>query len=1421
METYAGQEWRELALPPMPENQEPLGDPKAEEIAEIEVDDPDNVQWRRTSSGWEFLGSDGNWYLSDAHDEIEEIDTEPALSAGYSESRVRLVQEAVKDWVGSLIDLGGRNNLLHYRDLRSGTLDLTKASETAIAALLRGRPVKVSSMFRENEERIQGLRRTRAIHKKAKENFEERGIETLSLACGLATWENKRATWKPSAPVLLRRAVLRPVGAAQDEFELQLSEEMEINPTLLHSLRVDFGCEFDHDSLFERMDGVIDEPWELEESYSWLREQAKAVPDLQIESRLILANFAYAKLPMVNDLQQAFDELVGHELIAAIAGDEDARETVRGTGPDPDSVPRPDDIPLSDEFLVLDADSSQNYAINSILAGRSLIIKGPPGTGKSQTIANLIASCMARRKRVLFVAEKRAAIDAVTKRLSQHHLDDLILDLHGKVASRRAFAASIGETLANLQSVPRTSFEELRYTEDRRERLNTYATELHRVREPWGLSVYAIRAELLGLKAASNGFRFRGSAIEALGAVQMRQLQDDLGEYLRLGGLSLTASTNPWIGSPVASNEDAQHAYSSVDRLRRELLPKCLGVLEAGAQETGLPVPSNLRTWRTYVEVWKRVEGVSTVFSSEVYGLDLAVLCQAYNRAAGSALTRFGAVVSSSAYREARRCLREVGIAAPKSSDELLYRHAAEACEVLTVWRDLGGESRPSAPQLLEECLSGVSALAEQFANVERWVGLAGLADASLEDTKELLEALDRDQQTLLKLPRLHDLRTSLEHAGLPELLGELRIRRSDDRSSIKLLQFSWLQSILDHICLADPVIGGFSAENHQRVVEEFQEGDRLHIDSGPARTRRICAEGAIAAREQFKDQEALVKRQAALKIRHLPTREFVRNAVDVLLALKPCWVMSPLMVSQLLPPKKYFDLVIFDEASQVMPADAVSAIVRGEQLVVAGDDKQLPPTAFFASEGGDPGDPGFEEDERESFLAGTAGFESILDALSPLLSFRMLQWHYRSRDESLIAFSNAHFYSRTLTTFAGSQDDPVLRHVLAPWEGGTETNSPMPEVAAVVELIVEHALSRPQESLGVIAMGLHHANRIEERLHQRLRDDPDLARDTAEFFEEDREERFFVKNLERVQGDERDAIILSIGYGKDARGTLPYRFGPLIQDGGERRLNVAITRAKNRLTLVSSFSHRDMDPERSSAEGVELMRQYLQYVDSGGTNFGDRIFEKPALNPFEMDVRDTLTGRGLKLTPQYGTSGYWIDFAVQHPEQPGRHVLAIECDGATYHSSPSARDRDRLRQEQLEQRGWRFHRIWSGEWFHNKEAVVEGVLASYEKALLEGDRLPAPAPADDELDMSSNDPRRDIGARPMVLAGSPIGDYSDLELERLAAWLESDGLLRTEEDLIEEMMSQLGFRRHGKVIVERLASAIRSARLGAQGSDP
>ena len=362
----------------------------------------------------------------------------------------------------------------------------------------------------------------------------------------------------------------------------------------------------------------------------WIGEQARRVPGFRVEGRIVLANFAYAKLAMVRDLDGALDELVAHDLIAALAGDEQAREAIRGQGPGPGAIPGPDQVPLADEFLVLDADSSQNYAINAVLAGQSLIVKGPPGTGKSQTIANLIASLIARGKKVLFVAEKRAAIDAVTKRLAQQDLGELVLDLHDGVTSRRAFAQMIGRALDASRNAPRLdNGAELQRVERRREQLNGYVGALHGVREPWGLSVYDMRARLLGLEPARTEFRLRGRGDRGLGGAAARQAAEDLAQYARLGGLTLLSRGSPWARSPIVSAEEVRRADEVLDEVRRHALPGTLALLERASGETGLPQPQTLAGWAELIEVWAQVGAALSAMTPAVYELDLQAACEA------------------------------------------------------------------------------------------------------------------------------------------------------------------------------------------------------------------------------------------------------------------------------------------------------------------------------------------------------------------------------------------------------------------------------------------------------------------------------------------------------------------------------------------------------------------------------------------------------------------------------------------------------------------------------------------------------------------------------------------------------------------------------------------------------------------------
>lgn len=1353
----------------------------------------------------------------------DEPNSQSARRAGDGPSvdrRRRLVRAALDAWKKQLIDLGGRNNLLYYRHLKVGTLDLSDCEPVHLQTLLEGRSVTLSKLFRDSEGLEDARRRSRAIHKKALEHYEERGIETLFLAFGMATWTAGTGRGTPRAPVLLRPAILNPRGAAQEDFDLVLTSEMQISPTILHYLESEFGLIPDQSQL--DLDGLIDSLAELKEVVRWLKAEAAGVPGFDISTEMIVGTFSYMKLPMVRDLEDAYEVLVAHDLVAALAGDDEARSSLRERYERVAvSVEDPNHVPPADEFLILDADSSQNYAINAVLAGQDLIVRGPPGTGKSQTIANLIATLAARGQRVLFVAEKRAAIEAVMKRLDQVGLADLVFDLHGGVAARRQVAQELARSLGATGAVPLNDRRaELHKLERRRDELNARTEAFHHPREPWGVSVHEAQVGVIGTpETARTEFRLRGDALDRLTEEAERDASENLFSYAGLGGLTLASGGSPWASAIVTSANEASDSIETISRIRKHTLPVASRAVRAAASQTSINLPDCLDDWRPVMDLWRGVAATLAVFSPEIYAEPLDQLCAALSPATGGRFRRFRAALTSSAYRRARKTLRRLAQEKGVATVGLFTRAVAASDEARRWIESAETGSRPTAPGQLSVVVESHEQLLRELEHLRRYLPssqLGALTEAELGNT---LDRLLADQPTLAKLPELHRLHGALQAAGLVDLVAELKERQLSPDLIRACLRYAWLQSILERVRTHDPLVGAFDGRHQTETVNEFRELDRDHIETTADRVLRLWAERVVKARDDFPDQGTQVKRQAGLKRKLMPFRELFAESKDLLLELKPCWVMSPLVVSQVLPGERLFDVVVFDEASQIRPADAVPAIARGDRLVLAGDERQLPPSAFFLSASSEEE----EHQEEQPSLAATEGFESVLDNLGMLLPFRMLTWHYRSHDERLIAFSNAYLYDRSLTTFPGVGGGEPVGHVPVVFRAGQpeQEESASDEVAEVLRLVIEHAEKHPEETLGIIAMGIKHANRIEEALRLELANRADLE----EFFSEAREERFFVKNLERVQGDERDAIILSVGYSKSADGRMLYRFGPINNEGGERRLNVAVTRARKRLRVVSSFGSADMDPDRLKAQGAKLLRSYLQYAESGASSLGERVLSKPALNPFEIDVRDTLTRHGIPLLAQLGVSGYWIDFAAKHPLRQGQFVLAIECDGASYHSTPTARDRDRLRQEQLERLGWRFHRIWSADWFANKEAAVAITLAAYNDAVEAADRdgvarsqvgrvsgsTSMPAAGYPDLSLAAGAPMR--ASRPPVPRNRPIGYYTHRQLVSLVRWIESDTLLRTEDEVLAQVMQDLGFERRGKNIISAIRQAIRDSR--------
>jgi very-short-patch-repair endonuclease len=1390
------------------------------------------------------------------------------------------MRAASKAWTDQLIDLGGRNTLLHYRDLRQGTLDLADGEPVAVDSLLAGHTVRLSNLF-PGPALPAAARRARTVRAKANENFEERGLQTLFLGWGMATWTNQRGDATPAAPVLLRPADLTPRGRAAEEFDLALRGEWELNPTLLHLLATDHQVTLPTEALIETLGdetGAGPDPGSLFDGVA--KAAVEALPDFSIDGRVVLGNFSYAKLPMVRDIEAAEEVLLGSDILMAIAGDEAARAALRARRPDV-ALDGPDLVAPSDEFVVLDADASQSYVINAAVAGGDLVVEGPPGTGKSQTIANLIATLAARGERVLFVAEKRAAIDAVLDRLHRAGLGDLVMDLHDATLSKRRLAGDLSKALADASTTPLPRLEAAHERlVARRGVLRARVQALHAPRDPWGVSVYEVQARLTAIPpAVRTSWRLRGEALQALDAAAFAASREDLRELAGLGGLTLT-DASPWAraarGGTITTGEQAQAAFGAASELLIDVLPASRAVLQAAAVDCGLPEPARIGEWKAILALLVDVARLLDDFDPDLYRMPLGALAEALEPAVAGRWARFVHQLTDRGYREAKEQMQ--ALTTKELTPAQLRLAAVDAAKQLAAWRALTGDDRtfPHLPTDRHSMGGAIVQLEAAVQALDAWVHRGDLGQMSAERLAEFTTALIADRATLAKVPGLFRHRSNLLQRGLGPLLDEVQSRGLPVDAALLCLDHAWLSSVLEAVEVTDPVVGAFDGEAHRSTVDDFREADVAHIGTSALRVRRAVAERITAVRDEFPLESDVIERQARLKRRHLPLRQLFQQAPNVLGALKPCWAMSPLVVAQLLPPERCFDVVVFDEASQVTPADAVGALMRADRAVVAGDPHQLPPTSFFATSGGGEDDERAEAEEGPEAL--TTDMESVLDVMATLLprplGTRTLAWHYRSEDERLIAFSNAqaNLYDWSLTTFPGVLGHESLRHELVPFVAGRagEEESVADEVTRVVDLVRDHARRRPDESLGVIAMGIKHANRITEALRQaRIADDTLNA-----FCDEAAAEPLFVKNLERVQGDERDAVILSIGYGKHADGRMRYFFGPLNQAGGERRLNVAITRARRRMTVVSSFSAAEMDPTRLRAEGAQMLARYLHYAESSGADLGSVSKPKPALDPFEADVRDQLEAAGLPLTVQHGCSADWIDFAAGHPTRPGEMVLAIECDGPGYRASATARDRDRLRQEHLERLGWRFHRIWSTDWFHHRDAEIARAADAYldavrhadevaarsipdgdeagppraepadappvtdagaadpgaaavdppndadgadpaESGNADRDRAVAEPPALDLTDADATAPDRD--PRPAVDPGRRIADYRPEELVAVVRWIESDTLLRTEEELVAEVMRELGFGRKGSRITATITDAIREARTGSR----
>jgi very-short-patch-repair endonuclease len=1252
-------------------------------------------------------------------------------------------------------------------------------------------------------------------------HIEERGFNVLYLAVGMLEWYESDSSEKPLlAPLILVPVELERHTAAE-RFRLKWNgEDVEQNLSLIEKLKTDFGV-----TIPELPDVEDLVPTEYFETVA---EAVRGLPRWKIHpERIALGFFSFSKLLMYRDLDPAGWAGEGSGRGAPVL----ASILTEGF-PEPDlkfeETDRVDSLlPVRESSQVVDADSSQLLAILEARAGRHLVIQGPPGTGKSQTITNLIADALDRGKKVLFVAEKMAALEVVKRRLDSLHLGDACLELHSHTANKKAILDELRRTSELARPKLDEFSDRLRLLERATSQLNGFADAIN---DPIGSTrwtPYQLIGELVRLRPTLQDvtlpeFSFPGAAESQSQQTSAIALSTGMLEWGRadfIERMPLVQSTQTLLA---AMGRPCDHPYAG-SRLRA-VLPTDKDLISRAAAQALVAV--------------RQLDGALDSLGAFM-GLpfrrerrEAAVLCSAGRRAL-SAPHLQGIELRTSDWQSRRDELRSV-IAAGKAHSALHARFAVAlipaawqqdllpARQVLATtgtkwWRALSGEYRAVRRNVLglfrappkgisvSNLLTTVDAIMEAqghrkvidehsglasrlfgvqwqgehsdwdvLERISQWtVGLyrdigdgkvpAGIVDflsgtPALDSLKETIEQVEAALPTHEeKLARVFDLldwdpaaRQRISDRGeLPAQESMLEammqgVDRLDQQARFNVYvgelnkaDLSWLvrlahewpnagthlsaafqqaycEALLRRAMRERPALQGFDGATQDGLVGQFRELDRQLLVHN--RIRLAAKHWQSVPRLSGDGQSGILLREFSKRTRHLPIRKLMSRAGFAIQATKPVMMMSPMSVAAFLAPgSMHFDLIVFDEASQVRPVEAFGAILRGDQLVVVGDSRQLPPTSFFDSLTADGPDADSEDDEEENV---SADMESILGlAVGRGMPQRMLRWHYRSRHESLIAVSNKEFYDNRLVVFpspdAGRTELGLrFRHLpqTAYDRGKTRTNPG--EAKAVAAAVLEHARTRPARTLGVASFSLAQAQAILDELELLRKQNPDLE----SFFSDHSDEPFFVKNLESVQGDERDVILISVGYGRTADGYLAMSFGPLNGDGGERRLNVLISRARRRCEVFTNLTHDDIDLSRTSARGVAALKTFLKYAQTGILDVPD-VGSGDADSVFEEEVAAAIERSGHVVAKQVGSAGFRIDLAVKDPARPGRYLLAIECDGASYHSSRSARDRDRLRQQVLEGLGWRFHRIWSTDWFKSPESELRKTLAAIDAA--------------------------------------------------------------------------------------------------------
>ena len=1168
------------------------------------------------------------------------------------------------------------------------------------------------------------------LYRESRTALEENGANSLYMVFGMMRWyENEKSVRPRYAPLLLMPVEL--VRRSGNSYVVRRrDEEMTINTTLVEMLRQQYQIDLKGlQPLPEDESGV-----DVRAILATVRAQLACQPRWDVVEEAMLGLFSFNKFVMWNDIHSNAEKMRRSPIIESLfqkhwvgeespaGGQSDGVAVQSSNAPaarskdqgvqDNSQWGRSDSLPTGEgrggasdaryidlhvaphEFAIpVDVDSSQMEAVVESGEGRSFILYGPPGTGKSQTITNMIANALYHGRRVLFVAEKMAALEVVQKRLKKIGLDPFCLELHSNKVTKSHLLRQLQQTLDLTRIKDPEQYEQAsKELFEQRQQLTGYIRLLHK-KQASGLSLYDCICRYEGIEG--EGIPPSAHFVNGLTDSKLQEAAEKIE----------TLDTVFAITGPVARHQlQGLNIYDPSQQTQMQIA-EWLSQLASQVETTdklinlingqaGFKQPHSLNGARWAEQLIAKHDALAGQYTEGIFAQDPQQL-----RAQWAAVCEKWFLPRFFAKRSFMKGLRAFRADMGEGDVESLFGQLDAFRQQL---REGGLQALPMVPP------AAIQACRDLLQGVEKMKAVCDFDDENLDTLARLIPQWQQALGSSRDWAQWCIRKRELQELHLEKVVDYMNHASTTGHAAAQAMLKGTYKYMAMQIVDSEPQLQMFNGllfedaiAKYRDMAKQFQELTKKML---------YCKLAANVPSQALKPtaitELGILKRYIATNGRGATIRHIMDQIPTLLPKLCPVMLMSPISVAQFIdldqPP---FDIVCFDEASQMPTSEAVGAIARGKALICVGDPKQMPPTSFFATNA---------VDEEEADID---DMESILDDCITLsLPARYLTWHYRSKHESLIAFSNAQYYESKLYTFP-SVDDRASKVQLIAVDGTYDygkTRCNRAEAEAIVKEVVRRLSDDElaKRSIGIVSFSKVQQNLIEDLLTDELAKHADLERKAY-----DVEEPIFIKNLENVQGDERDVILFSVGYGPDKTGKVSMNFGPLNNSGGERRLNVAVSRARYEMMVFSTLKPEQIDLRRSSALGVAGLKAFLEFARNGRMAVSAGQVKAPTEHAEIIDaVAGEIRKMGYEVDTSVGRSAFKIDLAVLDPKNDQNYLLGIICDGTRYYETKTERDREICQPGVLQGLGWKLMRLWSVDWLMNKEAVMDRIRKALEK---------------------------------------------------------------------------------------------------------